>query len=112
MERVRVEALYGKPDTSRRDAQHKLKPCLLCGMTIERANQLFALETRYILMVCGFVYLTGVVDWASRKVLANRVTITPAVIHAVLWLEEAFARYGFPGECAAYYKLEEGSIPE
>ena len=71
-------------------------PYLLRGMTINRANQVWALDTTYIPMARGFVYLTAVVDWASRKVLAHRVAITLEAIHAVEALEEAFARYGQP----------------
>ena len=43
-------------------------PTLLCGLTVNRANQVWALYTTYIPMAKGFVYLTAVVDWASRKV--------------------------------------------
>ncbi len=47
-------------------------------------------------MARGFVYLTAVVDWSSRKVLSHRVAITLEAVHAVEALEEAFARYGQP----------------
>ncbi|WRS69971.1 IS3 family transposase (plasmid) [Burkholderia thailandensis] len=96
MKRMGVEALHCKPNTSRRNAQHKIWPYLLRGMKIDRANQVFALDTTYIPMARGFVYLTAVVDWASRKILAHRVAITREATHAVEALEEAFARYGLP----------------
>ena len=96
MKRMGIEALYCKPNASRRDKQHKIWPYLLRGMTINRANQVWALDTSYIPMARGFVYLTAVVDWASRKVLAHRVAITLEAIHAVEALEEAFAKYGRP----------------
>ncbi|WP_175743864.1 DDE-type integrase/transposase/recombinase, partial [Burkholderia ambifaria] len=62
----------------------------------ERANQAWALDTTYIPMARGFVYLTAVVDWASRKVRSHRIAITLESVHAVEALEEAFARYGLP----------------
>ncbi|WP_429555246.1 IS3 family transposase [Paraburkholderia sp. MM5477-R1] len=96
MKRMGMEALYCKPNTSRRHAKHKIWPYLLRGMTITRANQVWALDTSYIPMARGFVYLTAVVDWASRKVLAHRVAITMEAMHAVEALEEAFAKYGQP----------------
>lgn len=96
MKRMGVEALYCKPNTSRRNAQHKIWPYLLRGIKIDRANQVFALDTTYIPMARGFVYLTAVVDWASRKILAHRVAITLEASHAVEALEEAFTRYGLP----------------
>lgn len=96
MKRMGVEALYCKPNTGRRSAQHKVWPYLLRGTKIDRANQVFALDTTYIPMARGFVYLTAVVDWASRKILAHRVAITLEATRAVEVLEEAFARYGLP----------------
>ncbi len=96
MKRMGIDALYCKANTSRRDKQHKVWPYLLRGMTINRANQVWALDTSYIPMARGFVYPTAVVDWASRKVLAHRVAITLEAIHAVEALEEAFAKYGQP----------------
>ncbi|NTX19657.1 IS3 family transposase [Burkholderia cepacia] len=96
MKRMGVEALYCKPNTSRRNAQHKIWPYLLRGMKIARANQAWALDTTYIPMARGFVYLTAVVDWSRRKVLSHRVAITLEAVHAVEALEEAFARYGQP----------------
>ncbi|QDH60976.1 IS3 family transposase [Pandoraea pnomenusa] len=96
LKRMGVDTLYCKPNTSRRNAQHKIWPYLLRGVKIDRANQVFALDTTYIPMARGFVYLTAVVDWASRKILAHRVAITLEATHAVEVLEEAFARYGLP----------------
>ncbi|SPD62571.1 Integrase, IS3 family (fragment) (plasmid) [Cupriavidus neocaledonicus] len=96
MKRMGIEALYRRPNTSRKHAAHKIWPYLLRDRTIDRANQVWALDTSYIPMARGFVYLTAVVDWASCKVLAHRVAITLESCHAVEALEEAFAKYGTP----------------
>ena len=96
MERMGIEALYRKPGTSKRNPGHKIYPYLLRGLTINRANQVWALDTTYIPMAKGFVYLTAVVDWASRKVLATKVAITLESCHAVDALQEAFMRHGKP----------------
>ncbi|MDR5749049.1 IS3 family transposase [Caballeronia sp. LZ029] len=96
MKRMGVEALYRKPNTSRKHAAHRIWPYLLRNRKIDRANQVWALDTSYIAMARGFVYLTAVVDWASRRVLAHRVAITLESCHAVEVLEEAFAKYGLP----------------
>ena len=66
----------------------------LCAIT--RANQVWALDTTYIRMARGFVYLTAVVDVASRRVLAHKVAITLEAVHAKEVIEQAFARYGTP----------------
>lgn len=44
----------------------------------------------------GFVYLTAVVDVASRKVLAHKVATTLEACHAREVIEQAFARHGVP----------------
>ena len=82
MKGMGIEALYCKANTSRCKAQHRIWPHLLRGMTIHRANQGWALDTSYIAMARGFVYLTAVVDWASRKVLAHRLAITMEAMYA------------------------------
>lgn len=92
MKRMGAEALYRELSTSRRNALHKIWPYRLRGVKIERANQAWALDTTYIPMARGFVYLTAVVDWASRKVLSHRGAITLESVHSVEALEEAFAR--------------------
>jgi putative transposase len=54
------------------------------------------LDTTYIAMAKGFVYLTAVVDVASRKVLTHKVAITLEACHAKEILQEAFAKFGTP----------------
>ncbi len=96
MKRMGVEALYRKPGTSKKHPEHKIFPYLLRGKVIDRSNQVWALDTTYIPMAKGFVYLTAVVDWASRKVLAAKVAITLEACHAVDVLKEAFIHHGTP----------------
>ena len=96
MERMGIEALAPQPGTSKRAPGHKIYPYLLRNLAITRANQVWALDTTYIPMARGFVYLTAVVDVASRRVLAHRVAITLEAIHAKEVIEQALAMYGTP----------------
>ena len=96
MKKMGIEALYRKPRTSKKHPNHVIYPYLLRGKLINRANQVWALDTTYIPMAKGYVYLTAVVDWASRKVLAAKVAITLEADHAVEVLQEAFTRHGTP----------------
>jgi len=96
MKRMGVEALYRKPGTSKKHPGHKIYPYLLRGKIIDQSNQVWALDTTYIPMAKGFVYLTAVVDWASRKVLAAKIAITLEACHAVDVIKEAFAHHGTP----------------
>jgi putative transposase len=96
MAKMGIEALYRKPNTSKRHPGHQIYPYLLRGMTIDRPNQVWAMDITYIPMARGFVYLTAVVDWATRRVLAHRVSITMDALYCVEAVEEAIARYGRP----------------
>jgi putative transposase len=88
MRQMRIEAIYRRPNTSKPAVGHKVFPYLLRGVPIERPNQVWAMDITYIPMARGFVYLTAVVDWFSRRVLAWRVSIGMEVdfcLDAVHW---------------------------
>lgn len=96
MQRMGIAALTPQPGTSKRAPGHKIYPYLLRRLAVTRANQVWALDTTYIPMARGFVYLTAVVDVATRRVLAHRVAITLEAIHAKEVIEQALAKYGAP----------------
>ena len=96
MLRMGIEALAPQPGTSQAAPGHKIYPYLLRKLAITRSNQVWALDTTYIPMARGFVYLTAVVDVVSRKVLAHKLAITLEAVHAKEVIEQAFARYGVP----------------
>jgi putative transposase len=96
MKRMGIEALYRKPNTSKPAPGHKIYPYLLRGMTIDRPNQVWAMDLTYVPMARGFVYLAVVIDWFSRRVLAWRLSITMEAAFCVEALEEALARQGRP----------------
>ena len=92
-----LEAIYQKPNTSRRDAEHKVYPYLLRGLIVDRSNQVWCADITYIPMAKGFVYLVAVMDWFSRRVLAWRLSITMESDFCVEALVEAMDRHGPPG---------------
>ncbi len=96
MRRMGIEALYRRPNTSKPTPGHKIYPYLLRGLEIERPNQVWAMDITYIPMARGFVYLTAVMDWFSRRVLAWRLSITMEVEFCIEAVEEALARHGRP----------------
>ena len=96
MRRMNIEALAPKPGTSKARPGHTIYPYLLRNVVINRSNQVWALDTTYIPMAKGFVYLTAVVDVASRRVLAHKLATTLEAYHAVEIIEQAFNRYGTP----------------
>ncbi|WP_436308170.1 IS3 family transposase [Variovorax sp. LjRoot290] len=96
MRRMGIQALYRKPNTSKRHPAHPVFPYALRGLAVERANQVWALDITYIPMARGWVYLVAVLDWRSRRVLAHRVSITMEADFCVEALRDAAARWGAP----------------
>jgi len=96
MRRMGIEALYRRPNTSKPGPGHKIHPYLLRGLAIEKPNHVWAMDITYIPMARGFVYLAAVLDWATRRVLSWRVSITMEVDFCLEAVEEALARHGKP----------------
>jgi putative transposase len=96
MRRMEIEALYRRPRTTKSEPGHKIYPYLLRGLEITRPNQVWAMDITYIPMARGFVYLAVVLDWASRRVLAWRLSITMEAAFCVETLREALAKHGKP----------------
>ena len=96
MKRMGIEAIYRCPNTSKPAPGHKIYPYLLRNLKIEKPNHVWAMDITYIPMAHGFVYLAAVVDWATRRVLSHRVSITMEADFCVAALEEALAKHGKP----------------
>jgi putative transposase len=96
MRRMGIAALGPKPRTSKPQHGHKIFPYLLRHLVIDRPNQVWAADITYIPIGRGFLYLVAVIDWASRAVLAWRLSNTMDVSFCLSALEEALARFGKP----------------
>ncbi len=96
MQRMGIEAIYRKKNTSKPHPDHVVYPYLLRRLTIDRPNQVWATDITYLPMARGFVYLVAVIDWYTRKVLTWRLSNTLTADFCVDALEEALARYGKP----------------
>ncbi len=70
MKRMGIEAIYPKPNLSKPHPNHKRYPYLLRGVKIQKTNQVWSTDITYLPMKNGFLYLTAVIDWYSRYVLA------------------------------------------
>jgi putative transposase len=96
MRRIGIAALGPKPRTTKPAPGHTLYPYLLRDMVIDRVNQVWAADITYIPIGRGFLYLVAIMDWASRAVLAWRLSNTMDVSFCISALEEALARFGRP----------------
>ncbi len=105
MRRMGIEALYVKPRLSIPHSGHIKYPYLLRGLEITKANHVWATDITYIPMARGFCYLVAIMDWASRKVLAWRLSNTLDSAFCVDALEEAIAKFG----CPEIFNTDQGS---
>src|SRR5207244_5718882 len=96
MDKMGLVPIFQKPKTSKPCPEHKIYPYLLRDLAINRPNQVWCADVTYIEMKRGFLYLVAVMDWASRSVLAWRLSNTMDADFCVATLEEAIARYGRP----------------
>jgi len=96
MNRMGIEAIYRKSNTSKKHPKHPVYPYLLRGVTVSRSNQVWAADITYIPMKRGFVYLFAVVDWASRRVLSWRLSNTLTTDFCLEAVNEAIQKYGTP----------------
>lgn len=96
MKLMGIQAIYPKPRTSQKHPQNKVYPYLLRNLVIGCPNQVWATDITYIPMEKGFVYLTVIMDWYSRKILSWRLSNTLDTPFCIDALEEALERYGHP----------------
>jgi putative transposase len=96
MRRMGIEAIYRRPRTSIPARGATIYPYLLEGVAIQRPNQVWASDLTYLPMAHGFLYLTAILDLASRKVLAWRLSNTMSADFCVEALKEALAKFGPP----------------
>ncbi|WP_419161470.1 IS3 family transposase [Candidatus Palauibacter sp.] len=87
-----VEATYRRPRTSVASPEHRVFPYLLRGLAISRADHVWCADITYVPVTQGFFYLVAVMDWATRHVLAWRLSNTmdasfcvEALDHALGW---------------------------
>ena len=96
MQKMGIRALYQKPRLSAPHPDHKIYPYLLRGVEISRGNHCWAADITYLPMTRGFCYLVAIMDWASRRVLAWRLSNTLDASFCTEALEEAIRKYGTP----------------
>ena len=88
MGQMGIAAIYRKRNTSAPHPKHPVYPSLMKHLIINRPNQVWASDITYIPMKRGFVYLVAILDWATRKVLAHRVSISMTSDFCIEALEE------------------------
>jgi putative transposase len=96
MRLMRLEAIYPKPNLSRKHPEHRIYPYLLRGLPITRRNQVWSTDITYIRVNGGFLYLVAVMDWFSRYVLSWELSNTLDNTFCINALERALDNHGQP----------------
>jgi putative transposase len=96
MQLMGLQSIAPKPNTSAPRKEHVKYPYLLGGLDVNRSNQVWCSDITYIRMPGGFVYLTAVMDWYSRRVLSWEISTTMDDGFCVSALQSAMRRYGVP----------------
>ena len=97
MRRMGIEALYRHPRSTQPHPGHQVFPYLLRDLAITRPNQVWAMDLTYIPVRHGFLYLVVVLDWATRRLLAWRLSNTLTTDCCLDALESATRESGCPG---------------
>lgn len=92
-----LEALYPKRCLSRCNYAEYIYPYLLRGRKVFAPNDVWSIDITYIPMNKGFMYLTAIIDVATRFIVGWAVSNTLEARVCIEVLEEAIARYGRPG---------------
>lgn len=90
MREMNIQALYPKPNLSKRNIQHKKYPYLLKGMNIIRPNQVWATDITYIKIPGGYIYLIAIIDWYSRFIISWQVSTSMDILFCTDVLKDAF----------------------
>src|SRR5215218_8310043 len=79
MTKMGLAPIYQRPRTTVPNPEHRIFPYLLRDLVIDRPNHVWCADITCLPMRRGFLYLVAVMDWATRKVLAWRVSNTMEV---------------------------------
>lgn len=70
MREMAIYTTYPKPNTSQRNYKEGILPYLLRNYTVMLPNQVWSIDITFIKMKRRHMYLTAVIDWYSRKIMA------------------------------------------
>jgi putative transposase len=105
MQELHITETYPKKRTTMIDTKSQKYPYLLRNIKPQYPNHIWSTDITYLPMKQGFMYLTAIIDWYSRKILSWRLSNTMDVDFCIDCLKESFANYGEP----EYFNSDQGS---
>jgi putative transposase len=90
------ETIYRRKNLTKGALRAYIKPYLLRGLKIERANQVWCTDITYIPMARGFMYMTAYIDVYSRKIMGWDISNSMSKQWCMDVLETAMSENGVP----------------
>jgi len=98
-----IIAIYPKPRTTKALKEHQKYPYLLKKFKNEKnqviingANQVWSTDITYIKLASGHAYLSAIIDWGTKKILAWKLSNSMDVSLTTGVLKDALANYEKP----------------
>jgi putative transposase len=88
--------IYRRKNLTKSGLKDFIKPYLLKGVKVTRANQVWCTDITYIPMTKGFMYMTAIIDVYSRKIVGWGISNSMSAQWCKNVLEDAIATYGKP----------------
>ncbi len=96
MRKMCIYPIYPKPNLSKLGKAKYIQPYLLRNKKITQPDEVWAIDISYIPMKKGFMYLTVIIDWYSRKVLGWQLSNTLEAETQTHLLLKTTKKYGKP----------------
>lgn len=90
MQTMGLKPIYPMPNTSKSNKEHTKYPYLLKNLTVTHPNHVWGTDITYIRLSSGFVYLSAILDWYSRYVVAWKLSDSMETSLCTGTLEEAY----------------------
>lgn len=96
MQKMGITAIYPQKSLSKLGKAEYIHPYLLRHLNIDHSNQVWSIDISYIALSKGFMYLVGIIDWHSRKLLSWKLTNTLDTSSSIECLHEVIRTHGKP----------------
>ena len=89
MQKMGIETVYPKPNTSVPNNGDTIYPYLLRGIDIIKPNQVWSTDITYIPLLGSHIYLMAIIDWYSRYVIDWALNTTLEALFCIQTLQSA-----------------------
>lgn len=92
MREMGLQAIYPRPNLSKRRLEDKVYPYLLKNITASYPNHVWGIDITYIRLRRGWLYLVAILDWYSRYVLSWQLDDTLEMPFVLAAVDQALAQ--------------------